>query len=133
MKILRYLDPEGRIHHGEQKADNHVERLEGDLFAGLAPTGEPARVQKILAPLVPVAILCIGLNYKHHAAESGMKAPELPILFVKGLNTLQNPGDPIEIPTRLASGEVELAFEKFAFRARIPPPVVLEDRKGIRS
>lgn len=81
MKILRYLDPEGRIYHGEQKADNHVERLEGDLFAGLAPTGEPARVQKILAPLVPVAILCIGLNYKHHAAESGMKAPELPILF----------------------------------------------------
>jgi 2-keto-4-pentenoate hydratase/2-oxohepta-3-ene-1,7-dioic acid hydratase in catechol pathway len=110
MKILRYLDPEGKTHYGEQKSDR-VERLEGDPYAGLTATGETARVQKILAPIVPVSILCIGLNYKHHAAESGMKAPELPILFVKGPNTLQNPGDPIEIPTHLESTEVDYECE----------------------
>lgn len=91
--------------------DHGVERMEGCLFAGLTPTGEPADVVKVLAPLIPSAILCIGLNYKHHAAESGMKEPELPILFVKGVNTLQNPGDPIEIPTHLPSAEVDYECE----------------------
>ncbi len=73
--------------------------------------GETADVQKLLAPIVPSAILCIGLNYKHHAAESGMTPPPIPILFVKGNNTLQNPGDPIEIPTHLASTEVDYECE----------------------
>lgn len=111
MKILRYLDPEANLHFGNQKSDTLVERLEGDLYAGLKSTGETAAVKKILAPLQPTAILCIGLNYKHHAAESGMKAPELPILFVKGLNALQNPGDPIEIPTHFSSSEVDYECE----------------------
>ncbi len=111
MKILRYLDSKGQTHYGSQKPDGTAERLSGDLYAGLQPTGETADVAKVLAPLVPNSILCIGLNYKHHAAESGMKAPELPILFVKGNNTLQNPGDPIEIPTRLRSDEVDYECE----------------------
>lgn len=111
MKILRYLDPQGHIHFANQNPDGTAERLSGDLYAGLAPTGETAAVAKVLAPLVPNAILCIGLNYKHHAAESGMKAPEIPILFVKGNNTLQNPGDPIEIPTHLPSDEVDYECE----------------------
>ncbi|HRJ71339.1 MAG TPA: fumarylacetoacetate hydrolase family protein [Terrimicrobiaceae bacterium] len=111
MKILRYLDPQGLIHFASQKPDGTAERLTGDLYAGLAPTGEAAAVAKVLAPLVPNALLCIGLNYKHHAAESGMKAPEIPILFVKGNNTLQNPGDPIEIPTHLPSDEVDYECE----------------------
>jgi len=38
-------------------------------------------------------------------------APELPVLFVKGVNTLQNPGDPILIPTHLASNEVDYECE----------------------
>ena len=111
MKLLRYLDSEGQIHFGEQKTADIIERLVGDPYTGLTATGEPARVQKILAPIAPVAILCIGLNYKHHAAESGMKAPELPILFVKGTNTVQHPGEPIEIPTHFASGEVDYECE----------------------
>ncbi len=111
MKIVRYLNANHEIEFGSQRPDGSVERLTGDLYAGLTPTGETGTVQKLLAPLAPTAILCIGLNYKHHAAESGMKPPELPILFVKGLNTLQNPGDPIEIPTKLASDEVDYECE----------------------
>lgn len=111
MKILRYLDPDGHIQHGSQKEDNSFERLEGGLFSGFRPTGESARIQKILAPLAPTSLLCIGLNYRRHAAETGKKVPEFPILFVKGLNAVQNPGDPIEIPTRLASREVDYECE----------------------
>jgi 2-keto-4-pentenoate hydratase/2-oxohepta-3-ene-1,7-dioic acid hydratase in catechol pathway len=56
-------------------------------------------------------ILGIGLNYKRHAEESGMKPPEFPVLFAKGLNTVQNPGDPIQIPTAIASHEVDYECE----------------------
>ena len=111
VKIVRYINANKEIEFGNQRPDGSVERLEGDLYAGLKPTGQTGSVQKLLAPLLPTAILCIGLNYKHHAAESGMKAPELPILFVKGLNALQNPGDPIEIPTAFASDEVDYECE----------------------
>ena len=111
MKIVRYLDPEGKIHYGAQKPEGTVERLAGDLFAQPQPTGESASVKKLLAPIVPTTILGIGLNYKQHAAESGAKSPEIPILFVKGLNTLQNPGDPIQIPTALPSEEVDYECE----------------------
>lgn len=111
MKLLRYLDPEGCIHFGKQTPDTQFERLAGDPFTQLLPTGEAARIQKVLAPIQPAAILGIGLNYQQHAAESGMKAPEQPILFVKGPNTLQHPGEPIEIPTHLASHEVDYECE----------------------
>lgn len=66
---------------------------------------------KVLAPVAPPAILCIGLNYRHHAAETGVKVPEQPVLFMKSPGALQNPGDPIEIPTRLKSGMVDYEGE----------------------
>lgn len=111
MKIVRYLDSTGATHYGAQNDDGSVEKLTGDVYASLENTGQTADVQKRLAPIVPTAILCIGLNYRHHAAESGMDAPENPVLFTKGINTLQHPGDPIEIPTRLASHEVDYECE----------------------
>jgi 2-keto-4-pentenoate hydratase/2-oxohepta-3-ene-1,7-dioic acid hydratase in catechol pathway len=111
MKIVRYLDENGVTQYGQLNSDGSVERLEGDIYSRPTATGEPATVQKLLAPVEPKAILCIGLNYKQHAAESGAKAPEIPILFVKGINTLQNPGDPIQIPTALPSDEVDYECE----------------------
>ena len=86
-------------------------RLSGDIYNNPVPTGEIDVVKKLLAPLVPTTIMGTGLNYKHHAAEAGMKIPEWPILFAKGVNALQNPGDPIEIPSRLPSEEVDYECE----------------------
>lgn len=111
MKILRYLDHDDQVRVGALNHDGTVERLAGDFFGGLSRTGDTARVRKHLAPLQPTAVLCIGLNYRHHAAESGAKVPENPVLFVKGNNTLQHPGDPIEIPTTLASHKVDYECE----------------------
>ena len=111
MHIIRYQDPQGAVHYGSQKPDGAAVRCTGDLYAGLHETGEKAEVAKLLAPLVPTQILCIGLNYRHHAAESGMQATERPVLFTKGINTLQNPGDPIEIPVTAASQEVDYECE----------------------
>jgi len=110
MKIVRYRSAQDQIEFGMMHSDG-VERLDGELFGELRPTGECAAVAKLLAPLVPTSMFCVGLNYQHHAEESGAKVPEFPILFFKAINSLQNPGDPIEIPTRLASETVDYEGE----------------------
>jgi 2,4-didehydro-3-deoxy-L-rhamnonate hydrolase len=46
----------------------------------------------------PQKIICVGLNYRDHAEEQGVAAPEKPILFAKWPNTLIGPGEPIELP-----------------------------------
>ncbi|CAN5825781.1 hypothetical protein BH09VER1_BH09VER1_41840 [soil metagenome] len=111
MKIIRFLNSQNQTQFGRLNSDGSAELLTGDLYAGLQPTGQKADVTKLLAPLTPTSILCIGLNYKQHAAEAGMKAPEIPVLFVKGINALQNPNDPIQIPTALPSDEVDYECE----------------------
>jgi len=111
MKIIRYIDSAGKTGLASLNADGSAERLEGDIFEIPTRTGEPADVKKLLAPLAPTAILCIGLNYRRHAEETNAKIPELPILFVKGINATQNPGDPIQIPTALRSDEVDYECE----------------------
>jgi len=110
MRIVRFAT-NGHEHLGNEHGDGRVTLLEGDLFGELVDTGEAVRVEKRLAPLEPRDILCIGLNYRRHAAESGLQPPERPVLFTKGINTLQNPGDPIEIPVTAASDEVDYECE----------------------
>ena len=111
MKIIRYLDSRGQTHHGAEQPDGSTRRIQGDIYGDHRATAEPAEAAKLLAPVMPAQILCIGLNYGRHAEETNARRPERPILFVKGINTLQNPGDPIEIPTHLASTEVDYECE----------------------
>jgi 2-keto-4-pentenoate hydratase/2-oxohepta-3-ene-1,7-dioic acid hydratase in catechol pathway len=111
MKIIRYLDSSGRAHYGSEQPDGAILRIEGDVLAAHRVTGERADVRKLLAPIVPAQILCIGLNYRQHAEETRAKIPERPILFVKGINTLQHPGDPILLPQHLRSDEVDYECE----------------------
>lgn len=55
--------------------------------------------ERIGAPIArPHQILCIGLNYRDHAAETGQVVPEEPILFTKSPNTLVGPNDDVRIP-----------------------------------
>jgi len=111
MKIIRYTDSALQIHCGALNPDGTACRIAGDIFGEFTVTSETADVKKLLAPIVPTSILCIGLNYRQHAAETGATVPEYPVLFTKGINTLQNPGDPICIPTYLRSDEVDYECE----------------------
>jgi 2,4-diketo-3-deoxy-L-fuconate hydrolase len=55
--------------------------------------------QRVGAPIArPHQILCIGLNYRDHAAETGQAVPDEPILFTKSPNTLIGPYDDVRIP-----------------------------------
>lgn len=111
MRIVRYGDPDGAVHYAAEQPGGGALRIEGDILSEYRLTGEPARIERLLAPVAPCAVLAIGLNYKEHARETGAKTPEYPILFFKGLNSVQNPGGPIEIPTHLASAEVDYEGE----------------------
>ncbi len=111
MKIIRYLDFSEETHFGQLDDNGNVYKIEGIIFGSYRTSKDIAEVKKILAPLVPTSILCIGLNYRHHAEESKMKIPEFPILFLKAVNSVQNPGDPIYIPRKLASEEVDFECE----------------------
>jgi len=66
---------------------------------------------RVGSPLArPGAVVCIGLNYAAHAAESGVAAPEHPVLFLKTPNTVGGPHDPVAIPrgSTKTDWEVEL-------------------------
>jgi 2,4-didehydro-3-deoxy-L-rhamnonate hydrolase len=55
--------------------------------------------ERIGAPIArPYQILCIGLNFSDHAAETGQRIPDEPILFTKSPNTLQGPNDDVRTP-----------------------------------
>lgn len=111
MKIVRYTDSHGAIGLGARHDSGQVTRLEGDLFAKLTDTGQAVDVAKLLAPLEPRDILCIGLNYRRHAAEGNQAIPEQPVLFMKNVGTTQNPGDPIVLPRKLRSDAVDYECE----------------------
>ena len=111
MKIIRYQDRHGNTGFDAQQSDGSTLKLEGSIYEAPRVTQEKADVAKLLAPIAPTDIICIGLNYRRHAQETGAKPPEYPIVFWKGANTLQNPGDPIEIPRQLPSTEVDYECE----------------------
>jgi 2-keto-4-pentenoate hydratase/2-oxohepta-3-ene-1,7-dioic acid hydratase in catechol pathway len=111
MKIVRYQDRGGRMHYGSEDNDGSISRIDGDVFGEWSVTSARAEVGKLLAPVAPKQILGIGLNYRRHAEETKAKLPEFPILFMKGINAVQHPGDPIFIPQHLASEEVDYECE----------------------
>ncbi len=111
MKIVRYADPKDEIHYGALDENGVARRILGDVFGEFVVTSEAARIHKLLAPLKPVNIFCIGLNYRRHADETGARIPSFPVLFMKGINAVQNPDDPILLPSHLASSQVDYECE----------------------
>jgi len=80
--------------------------------AGSLPEIEGAAELRVGAPVVrPSAIICIGMNYAAHAAESGSAPPKIPIMFMKTPNTVGGPNDAVDIPRKSlkTDWEVELA------------------------
>jgi 2-keto-4-pentenoate hydratase/2-oxohepta-3-ene-1,7-dioic acid hydratase in catechol pathway len=111
MRIIRYLAQEGDVRFAVEQGDGRCFDIRGNIFRDFEITDRESQVVKILAPIEPPVILCIGLNYRKHAQETGSKIPERPVLFLKSPNTLQNPGDPIVLPRNLRSDEVDYECE----------------------
>jgi 2-keto-4-pentenoate hydratase/2-oxohepta-3-ene-1,7-dioic acid hydratase in catechol pathway len=99
MRIARFRSGSDTF-TGKMIDDSSAYLIEGDLFAGHRITERVVKIDKFLAPIVPTDLLCIGLNYRAHAAESNSAIPVNPMLFIKASGTLNNPFDPIPIPKR---------------------------------
>ena len=127
MKLLRYGEP-GRERAGLLDADGRIRALPealGDLAAErLSPAGlaEIAALDPASLPLVegeprlgscvarPGKFICIGLNYRLHAAESNLPIPTEPVVFGKWSSAVVGPNDDVEIPrgSEKTDWEVEL-------------------------
>ena len=111
MKIIRYQDPKGAVLYAAQQPDGAALEIAGDIFGAFQTSNRKANVAKLLAPVEPVNLLCIGLNYRRHAAEGNAPVPERPVLFMKATTAVQHPGDPIVLPRHLRSNEVDYECE----------------------
>lgn len=111
MKIIRYQDSCGNIQYGALRADGSARRIEGDIYGEFAVIDRTAEVVKLLAPVAPTGLFCIGLNYRRHAIETNKPIPEFPVLFMKGVNAVRHPDESILLPRALRSDEVDYEAE----------------------
>lgn len=94
-------------------ATGGVERVSTALDEASLPRLQVDDSVRIGSPVTrPGAVICIGMNYAAHAAESGGVPPELPIMFLKPPNTVVGPNDSVDIPrtSTKTDWEVELGI-----------------------
>jgi acylpyruvate hydrolase len=99
----------------------------GDAAAELLAASMPVDGLRLGPPIPdPDKILCMGLNYRDHAAEAGLDLPTVPLFFAKFRNSLIGPGDQIVLPAA-ASGKVDYEAELAVVIGRRCRDVAAED------
>lgn len=111
MRIARIQQKSGAMKYGIVEGDR-IRVADGDPLRGLNPGKDtvPLAEVKLLAPVEPVNVLCIGQNYKAHVEEGGDKLPKAPITFMKTTTAVIGPGAPVVIP-KIAPAEVDYEAE----------------------
>ncbi|UPL10163.1 fumarylacetoacetate hydrolase family protein [Microbacterium sufflavum] len=123
----RYLDlrPLTSDVNGDFLAGDVAARVAAARDAGELPELPDAAGMRIGAPIArPSAVICIGMNYAAHAAESGSEPPTIPIIFLKTPNTVVGPNDTVTIPrgSEKTDWEVELGIVIGARAAYLDSP-----------
>ena len=106
MRIARFSTAGGDVSFGvvegpgEDPADLVVTAMQGHPFAPFALVGEPQPLTsvRLLAPVLPSKVVCIGKNYADHVSEMGGEAPADPVVFLKPSTSVIGPGDPVVLP-----------------------------------
>src|ERR671924_157884 len=99
MRLVRFRFGD-RIATGAAEFEGDTIRvLHGTFFEDPIPTGEevPFDDVRLLAPVLPSKLVCVGRNYAAHAAEFGGEVPEEPMLFLKPSTAVIGPTDPIQL------------------------------------
>jgi 2-keto-4-pentenoate hydratase/2-oxohepta-3-ene-1,7-dioic acid hydratase in catechol pathway len=115
MRLIRYLKKDQNPGYGwilSQTDEPMVGPVEGSPFGEFRrmEAKQPLSSVRLLAPVQPSKIICVGLNYAAHAKEHGAALPEVPLLFLKPPSTLIGPEDEIKLPpqSRQVEHEAEL-------------------------
>jgi 2-keto-4-pentenoate hydratase/2-oxohepta-3-ene-1,7-dioic acid hydratase in catechol pathway len=99
-----------------------VAQIDGHPFGPIRFTGERWALAdvRLLSPILPSKVVCVGRNYAEHAAELGNEPPKEPLLFLKPSSSVIGPNDVIRIPpqSRQVEHEAELAVVIGASGAR---------------
>ena len=103
MKICRFIAPETQRPSFGLIEGDQIFALRGEIPEGnLSLEGAEASVRladaQLLAPVAPSKIVCVGRNYREHAAELGNEMPSEPLLFLKAPSAILKDGDAIELP-----------------------------------
>lgn len=100
MAVRRFyrLEHDGAPRYAVEQ-DGRTRLVDGDIF-GAFELGQEISLadRRLLAPVLPSKIVCIGLNYKDHAAEQKKPLPPEPLIFIKPSTCVIGPGDPIVLP-----------------------------------
>jgi 2-keto-4-pentenoate hydratase/2-oxohepta-3-ene-1,7-dioic acid hydratase in catechol pathway len=89
---------------GRAKIENFVQHPPSDSTFALSTV-------RLLAPIPrPPKLICIGLNYRDHAAETRMEIPKIPTIFAKFSNVVIGPGDAIVLPKNSSRPDYEAEF-----------------------
>ncbi len=123
-RIVRFAH-EGSPRYGVLEGEE-VAVIEPHPFVAHHPTGErvPVAGLTLLAPVIPSKIVCVGKNYRDHAAEMGGEVPPEPLLFLKPSSSVIGPHEPIRLPTDRSDEvhhEAELAVVVGALLQRVSP------------
>ena len=108
MKIIRYQQKTGPVKTGWIYNDL-VGEIDGDLFGDYRRLDAtlPLASVKLLPPIKPSKIVCIGRNYIDHAKELGNDVPKIPLIFLKPPSSIIGPQDTIILPAQSQQVEHE--------------------------
>ena len=101
MKIIRFISTDNKEHFGvyDQHNPNYAHEIKGEIFKDHEITLSKLKITMQLAPIVPINILALGINYKKHGDETMMDYPQQPILFLKATTSVTGNGSPIILPS----------------------------------
>jgi 2-keto-4-pentenoate hydratase/2-oxohepta-3-ene-1,7-dioic acid hydratase in catechol pathway len=110
MKIIRFVSSEQKILYGAYSPDQpgSAKIIEGNIFGTFKITSREIKIKKFLAPIIPINILALGINYKKHGDETALSYPEQPVLFLKATTSITGHEEPIILP---AAGPDHVDYE----------------------
>lgn len=110
VKIARFISQDGETLYGLvcPETPDMAYIIEEPFFEHISVTDTKMRIGRMLSPLNPVNIFCLGLNYGDHATETGITRPTHPVLFIKSTTSIIGHGAPILLPK---AGPEEVDFE----------------------
>lgn len=122
MKFIRFSSGSSKEQIGILKNENEIVEITGDMFGEYKKTDNVFSLEdiKVLPPTSPSKVLCVGLNYRDHAAEMNKPLPQAPMLFMKPNTAVIAHNEEIIYPSHMSKrvdyeGEIAVVIGREAY------------------